>query len=189
MRRVLLLTFFLAAISAAEAWAQSESAPADLQYTMLAKVLTFDRNFSRSGREFVVGVVYQEGFPLSRNVRRDIERAFRESPIKAIQSVPVRLVAIPLGDPASLADSLRAHGVTAVYVAPLRAVSFKEVLHAIRGAATQTLTGTPEYVGEGVSLGIGQRDGKPIILINLPAARVEGADFHSNLLRLAEVIR
>jgi hypothetical protein len=189
VRRATLFATLLSAACAASARAQSGPAPAELQYTLLAKVLTFDRNFSQVGRELVVGVLYQEGFPPSRNACRELERAFNDSPIRSIQSIPIRVVLIPFTDGATLTATLRGQGVNAVYIAPLRAVSMSGVLSAIRAAGARTFTGVPEYVPDGVAVGIGQREGKPLILINLSSARAEGADFQSTLLQLAEVTR
>jgi hypothetical protein len=46
----------------------------------------------------------------------------------------------------------------------------------------------PDYVGAGCAVGIGTEGEKPLIIINLPAAKAEGADFSSQLLQLAKVI-
>ena len=51
-----------------------------------------------------------------------------------------------------------------------------------------TLTSVPDYVESGLAVGIGVKGGKPRIIINLPAAKAEGANFSSQLLRLAKVI-
>ena len=46
----------------------------------------------------------------------------------------------------------------------------------------------PEYVEEGIAVGIGLRNMRPLILINLEAARAEGAAFSSQLLSLARIV-
>jgi hypothetical protein len=51
-----------------------------------------------------------------------------------------------------------------------------------------TLTGVAEYVRAGIAVGIGVRDDRPEILVNLAAARAAGADFSAQLLLLARVI-
>ena len=40
----------------------------------------------------------------------------------------------------------------------------------------------------GLAVGVGLRGKKPEILINLEAARAEGADFNAQLLRLARIV-
>ena len=50
-----------------------------------------------------------------------------------------------------------------------------------------SLTGVPDFVTQGVAVGIGVRQDKPEILINLPSARLEGSRFDASLLRLSRV--
>ena len=52
-----------------------------------------------------------------------------------------------------------------------------------------TLTGVPDYVDSGLTVGIGTKGRKPRIIINLLAAKAEGADFSSGLLNLAKVVK
>jgi hypothetical protein len=51
-----------------------------------------------------------------------------------------------------------------------------------------SLTGVAEYVNEGVAVGIGIKNKRPKILINLHSAIHSGADFSSELLNLAQVL-
>lgn len=51
-----------------------------------------------------------------------------------------------------------------------------------------TFTGVPKYVEQGIAVGIGIQDRKPKIHINLSASKAEGAEFSSQLLKLAEIV-
>jgi hypothetical protein len=190
MRRTsFLLVLALAATGHPTASGQSVPVPAELQYTLIAKVLTFDRNLSdRSGAEIVMGIVYQPTFPASDGVRREIAEAAGRSVVRSIEGIRVRVVEIPLRNPAELAGALQQAGVNLLYVTPLRAVDLARVLAAAREAGALTVTGVPEYVSAGVSLGLGLDAGRPRILVNLSSARREGADLSSNLLMLADVV-
>ena len=46
----------------------------------------------------------------------------------------------------------------------------------------------PEYVEAGVSVGIGIRRDRPLIIVNLAQARAEGTAFSSQLLALARIV-
>jgi hypothetical protein len=45
------------------------------------------------------------------------------------------------------------------------------------------------HARRGVALVVTAPEGKPAITVNLPASRLEGVDFSSDLLRLATVVR
>ena len=51
-----------------------------------------------------------------------------------------------------------------------------------------TLTGVPEYVNMGLAVGIDIRENRPQIVINMSAAKAEGADFSSQLLKLSKIV-
>ena len=89
---------------------------------------------------------------------------------------------------ASTSDALVREGIRVLYVAPLRAVAIGEVVAISRARKITTLTGVPEFVEKGIALGIALRAERPLILVHLAAARAEGADFNSQLLKLARVL-
>lgn len=75
-----------------------------------------------------------------------------------------------------------------VYVTPLRSVDVAEIARISRSRGLRTVTGVPEYVEEGIAVGIGERKARPLIIINLRGARAEGSDFSSQLLNLARIV-
>jgi hypothetical protein len=50
------------------------------------------------------------------------------------------------------------------------------------------LTGVPDYIYNGISVGIDIKGEKPEILINLKSSKLEGADFSSQLLKISTII-
>jgi hypothetical protein len=164
--------------------------PAELQYTLLSKVLAFDRSLAaRVGDELVMGVVYQSGYPLSRDFARALTVVWRDTAVRAIEGIPIRFIEIDLTDPRELPAILRKHSIDLVVVAPLRAVSIREVLAQVRVAGATTYAAAASYVDDGAAVGVGMRAGRPRIRINLAAAKREGSDYDASLLRLAEVVR
>jgi hypothetical protein len=79
-------------------------------------------------------------------------------------------------------------GIRVLYVAPLRAVAIEEIIAISRARKITTLTGVPEFVEKGIALGVALRAERPLILVHLASARAEGADFNSQLLKLARVL-
>lgn len=169
--------------------AQDVDVPPELQLTLLARILTFDRSLvARVGDELVIGVVYQPGYPASRDFQREIEAAARETRPKA-GGLPMRVVAVELTRPAQLGDALRAAHVDVALVAPLRAVDVGDVFAAARAAGSGTVGSIGAWVDRACAVGFGVERGRPRIRINLEAARAEGSDFGAELLALAEVVR
>jgi hypothetical protein len=175
---------------ACPAAAQDVVLPAELQHALYTKILASDRNLrGRAGNEIVIGIIFQSSYRASRSAKDDVRAAVDASAIRTIDGMPVRHVEIPLGNPAALAAELVARRVNVAYIAPLRAVDVRAVIAAAESARVLTMTGVPEYVHQGVAVGFGMRGERPRILINLNAARGCGADFRSDLLRIAEVVQ
>ena len=169
--------------------AQEMEIPVDAQVPLFLKILTFDRNLkNRVGDEIVLGVVYQEKFRTSLNVKDQVEQYLKGLPETRIDEVPLRWVCIPLGSPKDLKTTLEKEKVDIVYISPLRAVDVESLAAITRSLGIASMTGVPEYCRMGIAISIGSKGGSPLININLPAAQAEGIDFSSRLLKLAKVI-
>ena len=105
------------------------------------------------------------------------------APKASIRAVPVDLDSQP-----DLEAALAGSKVDLMYIAPLRAMNLKVITALSRAKKVLTLTGVPDYAEKGVAVGVGLKGESPEIIINLPAAREEGSDFSSSLLKLARVI-
>lgn len=178
------LLFFSTAITSAE----EMPVPMEMQFPLFLKILTFDRNLrERAGNEIVIGIVYQSKFRRSLEIKDALVEVMSKSPIKKIEEIPVRCVAIDV-DNTNLGDAISMSKINVLYITPLRALELKRIIRVSRAQKLTTLTGVPDYVVSGLSVGIGVKGRNPRIIINLPAARAEGSNFSSQLLRLAKVI-
>lgn len=170
--------------------AQEMPVPLDVQFSLFLKILTFDRSLrARVGNEIVIGILYQRNFRASHNVRDELADLIDKSSVHQVQDILMRHVSIDLSDETDFATAVLRHSVDILYIAPLRAVGIETIYTVSRARQILTLTGVPEYVDSGLAVSIGLRGGKPLIVINLSASKAEGADFHSQLLKLAKVIR
>jgi hypothetical protein len=186
-RLALLLTHLLLVGRASGAPAQEMDVPASVQIPLLYKILSFDRNFAaRAGDDIVIAVLYQNGFRASSVAREQVEDALGHtaSPFGARR---IRWVAIEL-ESGDLGAQLRQHEADVVYVTPLRGTGLTGIIDVARRGRLMTFTGVPPYVERGLSVGVGIEQERPMILINLVAARAEGADYTSQLLRVSRVI-
>ena len=189
MLRPLLVTLLLMGpVGVPAIAAQEVDVPVSIHIPILLKVLAFDRQLRlHVPKEIVVGVAFQSGNRNSARIKDEAVLALQGARID-LEGATLRVIAIDLdGDvwPAILAVG----SVTHLYLTPLRAVSVAALVAKTREVHVLTLSGVPQYVNDGVALGVAVRGGRPRVLVNLEAARLEGADLSAELLKLAEIVR
>jgi hypothetical protein len=168
--------------------AQEMEAPVAVQLPILLKVMTFDRKLpTRAPRTVVVGIAFQGGNRAS-IVAKDEALRIIAAQAELTRGVTLRAVAVDL-DATTLPEALRRHDLTHLYVTPLRAVDVRRIADWARQAGVTTMTGVAAHLQDGLAIGVGLRGGRPRILVNVEASRLEGADLSSELLKLAEIVR
>jgi hypothetical protein len=170
-------------------FAQEIAVPIEAQIPLLCKVITYDRDLKkRAGGELVIAVLYQRKFKSSLNIKDEVVGALEKMEILTDTNLRLRCVAIELIDEKNLLQELVSKEVDVVYLTPTRAFDIDSITLVTRERHVLSLTGVPDYVGAGISVGVAAKGEKPQILINRVAAQEEGADFSSQLLKLAKVI-
>lgn len=168
---------------------QEMPVPVDIQIPLFKKILTFDRNLkNRTGSEIVVGVLYQKGFKLS----ADAQKEFISVATRTIDSVdrsPLLFVSLEYTGESELKTNLLKNNIDILYLTPMRAVDLNIITQLCQTTKILSITGVPQYVENGISIGLDIKVEKPQILINLQSTKAEGADFSSKLLNLAKVIK
>ena len=106
-----------------------------------------------------------------------------------MKGIPISVVYIDLDADDDWQHDIDSYEIDLLYITPLRVINIKEMADYYRGKKILTMSGIPEYVEEGIALGIGLANERPQILINLPAAKAVGADFSSQVLGIAKVFR
>jgi hypothetical protein len=182
----ILLGLYISGISHLRA--QDIVVPVELEIPLFSKILVFDRNMkNRIGHEMTVGILFQSHYRRSLTVKKDFLDYVRINPDQSVNQIPIRFVAVDLNDTTDLASVIEETHINVLYITPLRAVDMNVITLISRSKSLITWTGVPEYVAAGISIGIGIKGGKPLILINRPAAIAEGLDFSSQLLKLAQI--
>lgn len=187
--RTLLFVIALFLLATPLGQAQEMEVPAEVQYALLHKILAFDRNLkARAGSELVIGILYQTAFRSSLSCKDDFVAVMAKSQIDKLVDLPIRHVPIALTDDINLAEAAARNSIDIFYVAPLRAVDLKTITAVSRNRKILTFTGVPAYVEAGLTVGIGTKGENPRVIVNLSAAKAEGVEFSSQLLKLAKVI-
>ena len=181
MRSRILMWVLLAAVFIAATESASALVPVEVQLVLFTKIWRLDRNFDSAGVVTVV-IVYQAGYRDSVLVKDDFVATVGRL------KLPIRCIPLEVGSGELLRKGLSEIRAAVVYVTPLRSVDVAEIARISRGRGLRTITGVPEYVEEGIAVGIGERKDRPLIIINLQGARAEGSDFSSQLLSLARIV-
>jgi hypothetical protein len=153
---------------------------------LFAKALSYERRLSATKGDSVgIAVLYVANDGGSKAAAERWLASFQSQGEVTIDGAPVKAMAVPY-DPEPVRKLIRTRGIDVLIACegvPYRAVSGLAVDHAILSAG-DTLGG----VRESLSLGVFVGDGKPRIVINMQAAKREGARFSAKLLQLAQVI-
>ena len=139
-----------------------EPAPVNVQVAVLIKVLAFDKSLSGDvtlhvigSSEFAAAVKAQEGAAIG----------------------AAKLAKVTEGDAAAAA------GAGIVFIND--AAQLDAALAYTRGNGAISITGEPDLVSKGVSLGVGLEGGKPKILVNAGASKLENVKWNPAILKIA----
>ena len=171
--------------------AQGMVQPASVQVPIILKVLTYDRQFEARTREAVtIGIIHDPTDPVSARATSDVSDVLYEARDKTVKRLPIKYFQIEYTGRADLDRFSEERAISVYYLTPgLSSPAIAQILEVSRARSITSMTGVPELVEAGVSVGIGERRSRPQILINLPASRSEGCEFDASLLRIATVIK
>ena len=169
--------------------AQEREAPIETQYLMLRKALAFERGLlARTDKEIVVGVLYQSRHPSSLAFLVKLREAIKKVDVERFTTRPLRFVEIELHENFDFARDSTKQRFEVFYLGPVHTWEVKALTEISRARKILTFTGVPAQVEAGLTLGVIISENRPLLLINLPAARAEGAEFDAQLLRLARIL-
>ena len=155
------------------------------------RVLAYDRNLkARAGEALTIAIVHRPDRKESVQAASEANAALTGIAQKSrVAGLPLKVVSIASADAAVVDERIQAVHAAALLVCPDMAEAVAPISAMARKRGVLTLTWVEAFVRAGLSVGVLDRGGKPSLVINLPAARGEGADLDAAVLRLAEVIR
>ncbi len=163
------------------AMAQASAIPANVQVQLFSKIWMFDRSIAENDL-IVMAVLYQSTFHASEEGKDQLVEAVRAGRFK------IRCVPVALDDVGNVVKTLEHVKADVFYVTEMRGVSILDVVRVSRARHIKTITAVAGYVEGGVAIGLRVLDDKPVILVNLRAAKAEGSDLTAQLLRFSTVI-
>lgn len=193
VRRRALLTWLVAALAVfGGAWpALAAELPPVNQALLLLRVLAYDRNLSRrAGKRVAVIVVARAGDPRSRERADRLVEAFDEVAGKVVVAgLPVGAEALAVRDAAALQARLEASPAALVYLDEGLGPLVPELTAVTRRRGALSAAGDRALVEAGAAVAAVPRGDRAGVVVNLVAARQEGADLDAALLAVAELIR
>lgn len=188
MLKKFLQIFIFGFILSVTVMAQQIAVPVNIQFKIFLKILSFNRAFNLSDGKLNILIIFQNNFRTSLNVKNNILDYFENEKIKNFENVPIVINTLSLNNESDLDNYLNKNKCQLIYISPIRSIDIELLTDISRKKKILTFTGVPDYVREGISVGIDIKGEKPDILINLKASKLEGADFSSQLLKISTII-
>jgi len=179
------------AVAVAARDASADAVPGKNQALLLLRILAYDHNLSNrtDNKHVTIVVLYKSGNSDSDDTSSEVAGAIKDiSKSTTIANNAIQVVRIAYSDKTFDADIARTKA-AALYVASGLGDSLGTITSTTQNRKLLSFTGNQEYVASGVSVGFSLDDGKPTILVNIPASRNEGADLDVALLRVAKIVK
>jgi hypothetical protein len=188
MRRIASALAALSAVLVFDvALADDIAVPADLQASLLAKVVTYDRNLAeRAGDRVHTLLVGKSKDPTSMPFIRQMRQALGD--IDTFGSYPHDEQIVEFSTATALAEKCRAERISIVYLGPGLHDDIDAIRNALEPLSILTVSASPEEVLRGVILGFDLVQGKPKLVIHLPQARKQHVNMQSDLLKLMRIV-
>ena len=171
--------------------AAADTVPGKNQALLMLRILAYDHNLANrtDNKRVTIVVLYKSGNSDSDDVSNDVTGAIRDiSKSTTIANNAISVVRLAYSDKTFDADIARTKA-AALYVAPGLGDSLGTITSTTQSRKLLSFTGNQDYVAAGVAVGFSLDDGKPTILVNIPASRSEGADLDVALLRVAKIVK
>jgi YfiR/HmsC-like len=160
---------------------QTSPIPARVQLLLFSKIWMFDRSVAEND-QIVMAVLYQSTFRASSESKDQLIAAVRADGLK------IRCVPVALDDVEHMTRDLENVKADVFYVTEMRGVNILDVVHVSRARHIKTITVVDGYLDLGIAIGLRVRNDKPVIVVNLSAAKAEGSDLTAQLLSVSTVI-
>lgn len=168
---------------------QQLTTPVNIHLPIMLKSLEYDRNLANKKSDTIrIGIIYQEQFRVSLNTKKQIDRYIAEMKVTKLAHFSIVFVPINLSNLSVINDFLSKQNLDFAYITPLRAINLENLAQIFKNNKILALTGVVEYVNHKIPFSVDVIGDNPKIVINLSCSRLSGADFKTNLLKLAKVI-
>jgi len=158
---------------------------------LLTRALGYDDSLRDHAKvEVGIAILFKNGDPVSERAAANMGAALDSLAGTTVQGLVLRSRLVPLAGATELKTIVGSRGVDVLYLCEGLDPFVDAIVKLSRELKVLTVAGNEAMVRQGVALGILLSAGsKGTLVVNLRIARAEGANFGSDLLRVARVIR
>jgi hypothetical protein len=165
-----IILIFVVTVLFSKIFAQSEEAPPNVTAALIVKLAVFEKNLSGSEKDVTIYVM------CAPKVAKEFKKGIGKKIGKATLKNVVEGKGLPDTKPSFF------------YVG--NGSKVKEAIKYTRSNKIPSVTGLPQLVREGVTLGIGiSKDGKPEIFLNLYSSAEEELNWNPAIMKIAKIIK
>lgn len=148
---------------------------------VLLTALSFDRSLKeRAGDKLVIGVLGT----------CDTSSALLEASGKSINGLPIAVQVIgEFKSEAELSGEMKSKNISVLYVCAAPGESLTGIASSAKKTSVVTLADKAEWVEDKLVLGVGEKDGRPELVLNVNAAKASGAEFDPRIFGVARVVK
>jgi len=191
MRWGLPITILLLVLGLTGTPAAAEPLPAKNQALLLLRILAYDHKLADrvDAKKVTIYVVHKSGASESEDPANEMIGVLRDiAKSTKLAGNTIQVVKVAYNEKTFDADIAKVKA-AALWVAPSLGDSLAPISAVTTKRKLLSFTGVPEYVNAGLSVGFSNDGGKPIISVNIPASKNEGADLDVALLRVAKIVK
>jgi hypothetical protein len=189
LARVGLIACALLLVSGGQANSQLE-VPPDRQVLILTRALAYDSELpARAGKDISIGILTRPGHAASEAMGTAMLKAFKILANVKIQGLSLVVRPLSFTTAAALGSAVVSHAIDAIYVCAGLEADLPAISEVTRKRHVISFGSSEDQVTRGLALGVFPVEARPTIVLNLTAARSEGASFTSELLRIAKVLK
>ena len=162
--------------------------PVEQRVLLLFKSLTYDRNIAKDRKELRLGVVVASGNAGSEKIGKELIAQVEKIAHLKVRGLKISAVLVPISSGAGAAAALQAKKANVIYTAPGVEEALSSICAYGVSAKNLVVSGETAHAKKCAALAIVKKGSKPKVLLNLSAAKKQGASFDEPLLRIAELV-
>ncbi|MCP4347762.1 MAG: YfiR family protein [Desulfobacterales bacterium] len=142
--------------------------PVDIQAKLFLKILAFNNDVNKGG-EVTVHVINSHEF--AAEINKSVGTKIGKSELVTVND----------------AQELPSQKPSVIYIGDT--AIFDEIIKYTRSNNVLSLTGIPDLVKKGATLGVGVSDGKPKVLLNISSSKKEGISWNPVILKISKIYK